>query len=135
MTNNTSIHASGSDNAATTFNVIRDCLIVTLQADITDEYLLTLARDTAEALRCGTFEAMIMDAHSLELFDVADFERIRRIIDVAKLMGTKTILAGLRPGVAASLVELGIDTSDLNTSLNLECALLQLENARSGNNA
>ena len=126
MTTKTSINANGNDGAAATFNVIRDCLVVTLHADITDEYLLRLERDTAEELHRGRYQTMILDVKSFELIDLTDFEQIRRIIEIAKLMGTKTILAGLRPGVVASLIELGAATSGLNTSLSLERAFLQL---------
>ncbi len=134
LTNNTSIHANGSGGVAAIFNIVRNCLVVTLQADITDEYLLRLERDTAEALQRGRFQAMILDVKSFEIIDLPEFERIRRIIDMAELMGTKTILASLRPGVAASLIEMGADTSGLSTSLSLDRALSQLENILSDNN-
>jgi rsbT antagonist protein RsbS len=45
---------------------------------------------------------------------------------MASLMGTETILCGMQPGVAASLVDLDVHLEDLNTSLNLNAALANL---------
>jgi anti-anti-sigma regulatory factor len=64
-----------------------------------------------------------MDATPLELIDATDFDRLRRVIETARLMGVKTIVVGLKPGVAAGLVELDANIDGLVTTLNMEKAL------------
>ena len=76
-----------------------------------------------EALRPGDHQTLIMDATPLELIDATDFDRLRKVIDQARLMGVGTIIVGLKPGVAASLVELDANVEGLVTTLNLEEAL------------
>ena len=63
--------------------------------------------------------------------DAQDFGSLRRIIDMVSLMGTETILCGIQPGVAASLVYLDVPLDDLKTSRNLDAALAALDTSAS----
>jgi hypothetical protein len=58
--------------------------------------------------------------------DAADFTELRRAVAMVSLMGADAILCGLRPGVAASLVDLGVPIDGLRTMLNLDTALAQV---------
>jgi len=107
----------------TAFNTIDDCLITTLQPDVDEQYLRQLEVDISNALLRGAHRTLIMDATPLELIDATDFDRLRMVIDVARLMGVGTIIAGLRPGVVAGLVELDANIKGLVTTLNMEKAL------------
>jgi anti-anti-sigma regulatory factor len=108
---------------ATAFNAIDTNLIATLRPDIDERYLRRLETDISVALHQGDYRTLILDATPLELIDATDFDRLRRVVDMAQLMGVKTIVAGLRPGVAASLVELDANIAGLVTALNIESAL------------
>ncbi len=112
-----------SDGTETAFNIIDGRLIVTLHPKDDDFYFDSLCDDVSFALGKSGCGVLIMDATHLELIDDWDFQRLRRVIDVAALMGTKTIIAGVRPGVAASIVELGCDIGGFSTALNLKSAL------------
>ena len=105
------------------FNSIDDNLIATLQPDVDEGYLSRLETDVSVALRQGNHRTLILDATPLELIDATDFNRLRRVIDTASLMGVKTIIVGLRPGVAAGLVESDADIDGLVTTLTMEIAL------------
>ncbi len=71
----------------------------------------------------GDHRTLILDATPLELIDATDFDRLRRVIDTARLMGVETIIVGLKPGVAAGLVESDANVEGLITTLNMEKAL------------
>lgn len=105
------------------FNSIKNCLIATLRPDVDEQYITRLGTDILEALRHGNHRTLIMDSTPLELIDTTDFNRLRKVIDQARLMGVGTIMVGLKPGVAASLVELDANVEGLVTTLNLEEAL------------
>ena len=113
-----------SDGAhVSAFNSIDDCLIATLQPDVDEQYLRSLEMDISNALQRGAHRTLIMDATPLELIDATDFDRLRRVIDMVRLMGVGTIIVGLKPGVAAGLVELDANIEGLVTTLNMEKAL------------
>lgn len=114
---------SGADGEVAAFNDIGRCLIVTLQSDISGEYFERLGEDTAHALRRNGYDSIIFDLTAVELIDVNEFNRIRQICDMTSLMGTAPCLIGIRPGIAAALVELGAKTDGLDAFLNLGMAL------------
>ncbi len=79
--------------------------------------------DISNALQQGAHRTLIIDATPLELIDATDFDRLRRVIDMARLMGVGTIIVGLKPGVVAGLVELDANIEGLVTTLNMEKGL------------
>lgn len=118
------MHDINNDAAAVhSFNSIGDCLIATLQPDVDEAYLRKLEIDILRALKRSDHRMLIMDATPLELIDATDFDRLRRVIETARLIGVKTIIVGLKPGVAAGLVELDANIDGLVTTLNMEKAL------------
>jgi anti-anti-sigma regulatory factor len=106
-----------------TFNSIDNSLIATLQPNVDERYLRRLETDISNALQRGDHRTLILDATPLELIDATDFDRLRRVIDTARLMGVETIIVGLKPGVAACLVESDANIEGLITTLNMEKAL------------
>ncbi len=114
---------SGDGAHVSAFNSIDDCLIATLQPDADEQYLRRLEMEISNALQQVAHRTLIIDATPLELIDATDFDRLRRVIDMARLMGVGTIIVGLRPGVVASLVELDANIEGLVTTLNMENAL------------
>jgi len=118
------MHKYGDDAlSVNSFNSIGDCLIASLQPDVDEAWLRQLEVDISNALRHGNHRLLIMDARPLELIDATDFDRLRRVIATARLMGVKTVLVGIKPGVAAGLVELDANIDGLVTTLNMEKAL------------
>ena len=116
---------TGSDDWAhgSAFNSIEDCLIATLQSDVDERYLIRLEMDILNALQRGSHRTLIIDATPLELIDTTDFNRLRKVFDMARLIGVETIIVGMKPGVVAGLVELDANIEGLVTTLNMEKAL------------
>ena len=108
---------------AAAFNSMNDSLVATLKQDVDEHFLGRLEIDISNALQTGDYRALIIDATPLELIDATDFGRLRRVIDMARLMGVGTIIVGLNPGIVAGLVELEANIEGLVTTLNLEKAL------------
>ena len=114
---------SGDGAHVSAFNSIDDCLIATLQPDVDEQYLRRLEMDISNALQHRAHRTLIIDATPLELIDATDFDRLRGVIDMVRLMGVGTIIVGLKPGVVAGLVELDANIEGLVTTLNLDKAL------------
>ena len=98
----------------------RGFLVVTIQVDLTNAVIALFQRDLLERIRCENAQGIVIDLSHVDILDTEDFARLCRSIQMARPMGVETVLAGIRPGVASALVELGADTDDLVTVLNVE---------------
>lgn len=115
-----------SDVARITIQPYRGALIASIQVDLEDRVLRQFQCDLLESVRTNDADVAILDLSGVEVMDWEDFAGLRRVIDMAALMGTQTVLCGMQPGVAASLVELDVPLDGLTTRLNLEIALTEI---------
>jgi len=113
----------GSDVARVTIQSHRGVLIAVIQVDLEERVLRRFQSDLLEQVRCSKARAVIIDLTGVEVMDGTDFDGLRRTIDMVSLMGTRTVLCGLRPGVAAALVDLNVATEGFQTTLSLDRAL------------
>ena len=96
------------------------CLLVTIQVDMHDELALTLQNDLAHAFALRPTNCLLLDISSLEIVDsfigrvIANTAAMARILDVA------TVVVGMQPAVAITLVELGLTLPGVYTALNVE---------------
>ena len=74
-------------------------------------------------LQSSEADGIILDLSGVEIIDAEDWEAIRGTMTMARLMGARSIVAGLRPGVVSALVELEVDVEDIDATLNLDEAL------------
>lgn len=82
----------------------------------------------SEIHRTGSTSA-IVDVSGLDVMDLHEFELLRRTFRMAAIMGCRTLLAGLNPGIVAALIQLDADTSGLETALSVEHAIQSLRPA------
>lgn len=101
-------------------------LIATLQAALTDEDLLLL-RDALVA-RVGKFrsQGVIVDVTALDVMDSFAARTLRALAHMVKLRGADTVIVGIQPDVAFSMVQLGLTLEGVRTALDLEEGLLLL---------
>ena len=106
--------------------LIDGTIVATVQVDLVGEVLRQFGADVLATIERTRARALLIDLSSIQVMDVFDFESLREVAKMALLMGTKTILVGLRPGVAANLAELDAETSGLLTARTVEHALAVL---------
>jgi rsbT antagonist protein RsbS len=115
-----------SDVPRVTIQPHRGGLIASVQVDL-DEYVVQrFQADLLQRIQESHARFVIIDLTGVAVMDDNDFAGIRRAVAMAALMGTSTILCGLRPGVAAALVDGGAAIDGLRTKLNLDAALAEL---------
>lgn len=115
--------------------ITQSCLVASIQTDLDDMMLEQFQKDLLERIRQSRAHGVILDLSGVEVIDAYEFESLRRTLAMAKLMGTRCVVAGLRPGVVASLVEMDVDCSGLQATLDLQDALAllrQTERAEDG---
>jgi rsbT antagonist protein RsbS len=105
-------------------------LIVPIQGSIADGAMAALTDDVTRRIAHGAARGLVIDVSGVELMDSFITRNIRDLAIAARLMGVPTVVSGLRPAIAITLVEMGLEIHGLETTLNLERALERLARAR-----
>ena len=110
----------------------RQCLVASIQVDLTEDVLPQFRRELLDLLHSSGARGVILDVSGLGVIDHEDFEALRETMGMAELMGARAVICGLGAGVVASLVELGVETGDVQAAFNLDEAFGLMERLRSG---
>ena len=103
-----------------------DFLLVTIQVDMHDQLALTLQDDlTAYIARTGA-KGVLIDISALELVDSYIGRMIANISAMARILDAQTVVVGMRPAVAITLVELGLSLAGVDTALTVERGMQRL---------
>ena len=102
---------------------IDQTLLVSIQAELRDATVRALQEDVLQAIERTAARALVIDLTGLEIVDSYVARMLADTSRMAKLMGTETILAGMRPEVAGVLVRMGYRLQGLRTALNIDEAL------------
>jgi rsbT antagonist protein RsbS len=95
-------------------------LLVTIQVDMHDQLALTLQDDlTAKIVDTGA-RGVLIDISALEIVDSFIGRMIANISAMARVLDAETVIVGMQPAVAITLVELGLSLSGVRTALNVE---------------
>src|ERR1700712_3096414 len=95
-------------------------LLVTVQVDIQDELALALEEDLAAKIVATGARGVLIDISALEIVDSFMGRLLDNIAGVSRLLDAQTVVVGMRPAVAITLVELGLTLSGVMTALNVE---------------
>ena len=95
-------------------------LLVTIQVELHDELVLALQDDLAQMLSKTRARGVMIDCSALEVVDSFIGRALAQIAGVARLMDAVTVLVGMRPAVAITMVELGMSLEGVRTALNVD---------------
>ena len=107
--------------------ITRDCVVASIQIDLSDDVLRRFQSDLLDSLGLAGASAVILDVSGVEVMDLEDFDALRRTMDMAALMGARPIVAGLRPGVVSSLMELDVNIENVEAARDLDDAFRIVE--------
>ena len=104
-----------------------DFLLVTIQVDMHDRLARTLQDDLTEKIERTGAKGVLIDISALELVDSYIGRMIANISAMSRILDAQTVVVGMQPSVAITLVELGLELEGVHTALNVEkgMALLQ----------
>ncbi|AXI85122.1 STAS domain-containing protein [Actinospica acidiphila] len=103
-----------------------DVLLVTLQGDLHDGMAAQLQQDLAETIVASRVTGVVIDISGVEIVDSFLGRVLAETAAQTELLAARTVVAGMRPAVAITLVELGLTFPELRTALNTEAALAML---------
>ena len=95
-------------------------LLVTIQVDMHDQLAMTLQDDLAERISATSAKAVLIDISALDMVDSFIGRMIGTISGLSRIMDAETVVVGMQPAVAITLVELGLTLPGVSTALNVE---------------
>lgn len=107
------------------------CLLVSIQVDMHDQLALQLQDDLTTAIQKFRARGVLVDISALDMVDSFIGRMIADTAGMARILGADTVLVGMQPSVAITLVELGLSLPGVATALTVErgMALLQRPSA------
>jgi rsbT antagonist protein RsbS len=107
-------------------------LLVTIQVDMMDQMALALQDDLANRIADTGAHGVIIDISALEIVDSFVGRMLASISGIARVLDAVTVVVGMRPAVAITLVELGLSLEGVRTALNVERGVELLAQSRTG---
>ncbi|CAN7412860.1 STAS domain-containing protein [Acidovorax sp. LjRoot118] len=105
-------------------------LLVTIQVDMQDQTALALQDDLADRIAKTGASGVMIDISALEIVDSFVGRMLASISGIARILSATTVVVGMQPAVAITLVELGLSLEGVKTALNVERGLALLQRAR-----
>jgi rsbT antagonist protein RsbS len=102
-------------------------LLVTIQVDLHDRLALKLQDDLTQRLAENGSRSVLLDISSLEIVDSFIGRMIGNLAAMARILDAHTVVVGMRPAVAITLVELGIPMKGVRTAIDVDEGMRLLE--------
>ena len=109
-------------------------LLVTIQVDMHDRLATTLQDDLTQRIVKTRAKGVLIDISSLEVVDSFIGRMLGNIAAMSRVLDAQTVVVGMRPAVAITLVELGLSLPGVRTALNVERGMDLLRTAIAGGN-
>ncbi len=104
-------------------------LLVTIQVDLQDQTALALQDDLAAKIEATGAHGVLIDISAMEIVDSFIGRMLAGISGIARVLDATTVVVGMQPAVAITLVELGLSLHGVRTALNVERGMKVLDAA------
>ena len=115
------------DRQSIPLQISQNCVVAAIQIELTSEVFEQLRQDLLEKLHHSEAKGVIIDVSGVEIMDFDDFSELRSIVDMVKIMGAKTVISGLKPGLISALVDLDANIDGIDAALNLDDAFVAIK--------
>lgn len=109
-----------------------DILLVSIQVDMQDQTALALQNDLSERIAQTGASGVMIDISALEIVDSFVGRMLVSISGIARVLSATTVVVGMQPAVAITLVELGLSLGGVRTALTVERGMAMLQKIASG---
>lgn len=108
---------------------IGDLLLVTIQVDMHDRLAMTLQEDLTNRITQTHARGVLIDISGLEIVDSFLGRILANIAKMSRILDAETVVVGMQPAVAITLVELGLSLTGIRTALNVEKGMALLRSS------
>jgi rsbT antagonist protein RsbS len=108
---------------------LENFLLVSIQVDMHDQLALSLQDDLTQKIVATRARAVLIDISALEMVDSFMGRMLGNIASMSRILDAQTVVVGMRPAVAITLVELGLSLPGIRTALNVDAGLALLREA------
>lgn len=108
-------------------------LLVTIQVDMHDRLAMALQDDLTKTISETEARGVLIDISSLEIVDSFIGRMLANIAAMSRVLDAETVVVGMQPAVAITLVELGLSLNGVRTALNVDAGMSLLRSSVSGN--
>ena len=98
-------------------------LLITIQVDMHDKLAMQLQDDVTQKISDWGATGVLIDISSLEIVDSFIGRMLANIAAMSRVLGAETVVAGMQPAVAITLVELGMSLPGVRTALSVEAGM------------
>ena len=98
-------------------------LLVTIQVDMHDRLALSLQDDLTQMISKTEARGVLIDISSLDIVDSFIGRMLANIAAMSRVLDAKTVVVGMQPAVAITLVELGLSLTGVSTALNVDAGM------------
>lgn len=109
---------------------IGNVLLVSIQMDLEDQAVLNLQEDLADRIVTWGAHGVVIDITAVEIVDSFVGRMLATTAAISRMLDAETVVVGMRPAVAITLVELGLSLGGVRTALDLEKGLALLQRSR-----
>lgn len=114
---------------------VGDCLVVTLGRDLGGGTLEAVRQVTLDGVQRDGAASVIVDASGVPFMDSQEFTDLRKVMQMARLLGARCVLVGLRPGIIMHLMASDTPVDGLEAMLGLDEALRALDGSGGASHA
>ena len=107
-------------------------LLVTIQVDMHDHLAMALQEDLTQMISRTEARGVLIDISSLEIVDSFIGRMLGNIASMSRVLDAETVVVGMQPAVAITLVELGLSLAGVRTALNVDAGMEVLKTAVQG---
>ena len=111
---------------------IGDALLVSIQLDLQDQIAVQLQEDLADKIVGTGARGVVIDISALEIVDSFIGRMLSSIAAISHVLDAETVVVGMRPAVAITLVELGLYLDGVRTALSVERAFAMIADRSAG---
>lgn len=102
-------------------------LLVTIQVDLYDRLALTLESDLVQMVNKTGSKGVLIDISAVEIVDSFMGRIIGNIASMSKILDAETVVVGMQPAVAITLIELGLPLKGVHTALDVDRGMILLQ--------
>lgn len=115
--------ADFQDAPRVALQVNRGIIVSSVQTDLTEPVLARFQDELLSLVHRIGARGVVFDLSGIDMMDSVEFQGLRRILKMAELLGARTVISGLRPGIVSSLVDANADTDGIEATLQTDDAI------------